>query len=107
MSKANPKSCIAAKDDDMIQQVQPYGYVYTSASLSDSRVNPYAPIDPNTTGFWASPVHLDTAIWQLIFDRSYLVEEITVNFKYKPKKVVVNVLSEYGLWFSIYADQPG
>ncbi len=104
MSKAAPTSCVAAQEDDLIKQVQPYGYVYSSASLSDSRVNPYAPIDPNTAGFWASPVNLDTAIWQLTFDRSYLVEEITVTFKFIPKRVVVNILSEYGLWFSIYAD---
>jgi len=81
--------------------------VKSSAFMSDSRVNPYAPIDPNTSGFWATPIHLDTAFWQLNFDRSYLIEEITINFKFIPKKVVVNILSEYGLWFSIYSDQPG
>ena len=69
---------MSAKDDISIIQVQTYGHINASATLSDSRANPYVVIDPNASGWWATPLDLDTAIWELMFDRKYLVETIII-----------------------------
>jgi len=43
--------------------------VKVSGTISDSRANPYNIIDPNLSGWWAAPLDMKTAIWEIMFDR--------------------------------------
>jgi hypothetical protein len=56
--KSQPNLCLASYASAAISEVQPYGFIHVSASLSDSRVDPYSIIDPNSVGWWASPLGL-------------------------------------------------
>ena len=69
-------------------------------------MNAYDVIDPNASGFWAAPLELKTASWTIMFDRQYLIEEITIQFKYVPKKVSINVLTPERKWFTIVTEKP-
>ena len=68
--------CMAAKPDDSISQVQSFGVVKASATLSDSRSDPFNVIDPEASGWWATPIGVKQAYWEVQFDRKYLVEQI-------------------------------
>ena len=105
-SKNDMTKCIASKEHDAVTQVQTYGSIYASGTISDSRANPYNIIDPNSAGFWAAPLYVKVAIWQIVFDRQYLVEEITIQYKYNALKVAVNILTTEGMWMTIFADKP-
>ena len=48
---------------------QENGYVKVSATISDSRASPYNVIDPNLSGWWASPLGLKTADFEIKFDK--------------------------------------
>jgi len=78
INKGDATKCIAGKEHDAVTQIQTYGSIYVSGTLSDSRANPYNVIDPNASGFWAVPFNVKVAIWQIVFDRQYLVEEINI-----------------------------
>ena len=105
-SKNDMTKCIASKEHDAVTQVQTYGSIFASGTISDSRANPYNIIDPNSSGYWAAPLYVKVAIWQINFDRQYLVEEITIQYKYNALKVAVNILSVEGMWMTIFADKP-
>lgn len=51
-----------------------YGEVSASGTVGDSRANPFNVIDPNSSGFWAAPLDVKTAYWEIAFDRQYLIE---------------------------------
>jgi hypothetical protein len=61
--------------------VESYGFVSVSATISDSRANPYSVVDPNGSGFWAPPLEAIHAHYQLLFDRPYTVEKINIKWK--------------------------
>jgi hypothetical protein len=42
-----------------------YGEVRVSAQISDTRCNPYNVVDPNGYGWWAPPVDLAHAEYEL------------------------------------------
>jgi len=50
--------------------------VKASATLSDSRSDPFNVIDPGASGWWATPIGVKQAYWEVQFDRKYLVEQI-------------------------------
>jgi|APFre7841882793_1041355.scaffolds.fasta_scaffold19748_2 hypothetical protein len=56
MSKSDPSKCIAARDFEDVTNIQTYGSISVSATMSDSRADAYAVIDPNSSGFWAAPL---------------------------------------------------
>ena len=47
-----------------------------------------------------------TANWEINFDRMYLVEEITIKFKFLPAKVSISVLSTDGKWITKLTESP-
>jgi len=56
MSKSDPSKCIGARDFEDVTNIQTYGSISVSATMSDSRADAYAVIDPNSSGFWAAPL---------------------------------------------------
>jgi hypothetical protein len=60
-----------------------------SATVSDSRANPYNVVDPNGYGWWAPPLDVAHAFYQVLFERSYTVEKLIVKWKLKPPKVEI------------------
>ena len=57
------------------------------------------------SGWWASPLGLKTADFEIKFDRKYFVEEITINWKFKPKKLEINILDDDNNWNTIFKDE--
>jgi len=54
--------------------VQSYGSITVSAAIADDRCNAYNVVDPNGYGWWAPPLDLSHAWYELIFDRPYMVD---------------------------------
>jgi len=65
---------LTAFENDSISQVQSYGNVRVQATIGDDRANPYNVVDPNGYGWWAPPLDLSHAWYELIFDRPYMVD---------------------------------
>jgi len=68
--------------------------IKVSATLGDSRADPYFTTDPNASGWWASPLGEKKADFSIIFDRKYFVQEINIIWKFKPKKIQINIMTE-------------
>jgi hypothetical protein len=94
--KSSPSLCLSSSPSSLISLLQPFGHLTTSASLSDSRSNAYNTIDPNSSGWWGASVGSKSASWEIQWDRKYLVEIVEVVWKWRPKRVAVNVLVGQG-----------
>jgi len=68
-------------------------------------VDPYSIIDPNSMGWWASSLGVKQALFEIQFDRMYLVQEIVVNWKFRPKEVVVSVLNQEKKWVGVLEEE--
>jgi hypothetical protein len=83
-----------------------YGEVRVSASISDTRCNPYNVVDPNQYGWWAPPVDLAHAEYELQWPRPYTVEKIKLKWKLKPPRVEVMVSHRPDQWTVMLFDDP-
>lgn len=105
-SRKYKDKCVAAKEDDKIQRIESYGFVTVSASISDSRSNPYNVVDPNGYGWWAPPLDIAHAYYQVIFERFYTVEKLNVKWKLKPPRCEIMLLTKSGRWKVMLNEEP-
>jgi len=98
--------CVAAKEDDKIQRIESYGFVTVSATISDSRSNPYNVVDPNGYGWWAPPLDTAHAFYQVIFERIYTVEKLVIKWKLKPPRAEIMLLTKSGRWKVMLNEEP-
>lgn len=90
--------CLAAKSDDKIEIISQYGYVKVSGTLGDSRVNPYGPINLKSYDFWAPPLHVPHATYEVLFDRPYTVDKIEINWKVAPPVHEIQIETSMTFW---------
>jgi hypothetical protein len=98
--------CLAAKDDDKISRFESYGLVTVSSSISDSRSNPYNVVDPNGYGWWAPPLDIGHAYYQVLFERVYTLEKLVIKWKLKPPRLEIMILNKSGRWKVMLNEEP-
>ena len=86
--------------------MESYGFVTVSSSLSDTNCNPYSVVDPNGMGFWAPPVDIGHASYELIFERAYTVEKVVIKWKLKPPKAEILLLTKSFKWKVMMFEEP-
>ena len=97
---------MTAFENDSISQVQSYGSVRVQATIGDDRATPYNVVDPNGYGWWAPPLDLSHAWYELIFDRPYMVDKIKIIWKLKPPVYELQVLTESDRWQTVIEETP-
>lgn len=105
-SKKYKNQCLAADSDKKIEQFQSYGYVTVSATIADSRANPYNIVDPNGYGWWAPPLDVSHGHYTILFDKTYSLQKIIIKWKLKPPKFEIMLLTKHGVWKVMLTEEP-